>query len=548
MVLSTMATVVFAEDAADSDSVAYVSDLDELLEALDGEATTIIMENDIKGKATQSNAYGTTGINILNGETLDGNGFTLTITGADGTWDTAINTTGGIIKNLKIGSGFRGIFVNHNSTYSDLVVLENVTIEGPVYTISCDQGTNKGLRAINCTFNGWTSYAATIGTVEFINCNFGEGAGYSFCRPYASTNFDGCDFDGGYAMDPREEVDLKGCTYDDELITSENIADLVTSRAENAQADDDAIAGKVAYIPGKGGYATLQAAIDAVVAGDNMIKLLADCDEDVIIHQQEDINITIKGNGVNTKYTGSMEIYGHARYQGAETVTIDGIYFDGSAKTEAHDFIHQNTTDSIKRYAHNVTIKNCHFEGSDNADVVATRFRQCYDIKVENCTFTNMHSAMWATGCSDGVTFDNIETVNCKNGISVGTSANVTVKNSTIEAVSEGGYGVRADGEGDYSLNVENCEIDAFAPVLVRKVNKDASVGYSLTVTNSILEASNPSGYEIVVTGADYDAPDVRRRIRMDPPQKTAYGQEIRSPKSAKAKAIIATKTANPDM
>ena len=173
MVFSAMGTAVFAEAAADTVPV-EVSTFDELLTALEGDATTIIMKNNITGEATLSNAYGKTGINIKNGETLDGNGFALTIKGADGTWDSAISTTGGIIKNLTINSGFRGVFVNHNSTYSELVVLENVTIDGPdgpVYTISCDQGMNQGLRAINSTFNGWTSYAATIGNVEFINCN-----------------------------------------------------------------------------------------------------------------------------------------------------------------------------------------------------------------------------------------------------------------------------------------------------------------------------------------------------------------------------------------
>ena len=47
-----------------------------------------------------SNAYGTTGINVKNGQTIDGNGNTLDIKGADGA-GLGINT-GGLIKNLTV--------------------------------------------------------------------------------------------------------------------------------------------------------------------------------------------------------------------------------------------------------------------------------------------------------------------------------------------------------------------------------------------------------------------------------------------------------------
>ncbi len=181
-----------------------------------------------------SNAYGGTGINILNGQILDGGDNTLEVTGADGSWDSAINITGGTIRNLTIAKGFRGVFVNHNSTYSAPVILENVVIDGPVYTISCDQGTGNGLIATNSTFNGWTSYAATIGTVEFINCSFGEGAGYAFCRPYAPTAFIGCAFSAGFEIDARAAVTFENCTINGTPLTADNLATLVTGGTANA--------------------------------------------------------------------------------------------------------------------------------------------------------------------------------------------------------------------------------------------------------------------------------------------------------------------------
>lgn len=151
-----------------------------------------------------------------------------------GTWDSAISTTGGIIKNVTINSGMRGIFVNHNSTESSKVILENVTVDGTIYTISCDQGTNSGLVAYNSTFNGWTSYAATIGDVEFFNCSFGEGQGNNFSRPYAPTTYVGCDFAAGHQMDPRAAVTFENCTIGGQPLTAENLSTLVYTNIANA--------------------------------------------------------------------------------------------------------------------------------------------------------------------------------------------------------------------------------------------------------------------------------------------------------------------------
>lgn len=109
-----------------------------------------------------------------------------------------------------------------------------MTIDGTVYTISCDQGTNKGLEATNSTFNGWTSYAATIGDVKFVNCKFGEGQGYAFCRPYAPTEFVGCAFAAGFELDARAAVTFENCTIGGVALTAENLATLVISNIANA--------------------------------------------------------------------------------------------------------------------------------------------------------------------------------------------------------------------------------------------------------------------------------------------------------------------------
>lgn len=217
--------IVAAENTAviPNDSTA-AGTLDEAL----NNGNDAILSNDLSfnvSDTTANSGYGATGVRV-EGNTLDGNGNTLTVKGANGTWDSAVNITSGTIKNLTINSGFRGVFVGSSKT-GEKVYLENVAIDGSVYTISCDQGSNQGLEATNCTFNGWTSYAATIGDVKFTDCSFGEGSGYAFCRPYAPTEFVGCDFAEGYMLDARAAVSFENCTLNGVALTADNISTLV---------------------------------------------------------------------------------------------------------------------------------------------------------------------------------------------------------------------------------------------------------------------------------------------------------------------------------
>jgi len=214
--------------------ISPVKDADELIATLEG-GNSVVLTGDVKiNPAGMSNAYGTTGINIKNGQTIDGNGFVLDIKGAGGTWDSGINTTGGLIKNITVTGSFRGIFINHNSEHSERVVLENVIIDGTTYTISCDQGSNQGFTATDSTFKGWTSYAKTLGDAKFIDCYFGKGNGYSYCRPYAPTEFVGCDFEAGFTMDARATVTFENCTIGGVALTADNLSTLVKGNIANA--------------------------------------------------------------------------------------------------------------------------------------------------------------------------------------------------------------------------------------------------------------------------------------------------------------------------
>ena len=195
---------------------------------------TVILANPFTIDQSESNGYGKTGINMTNGGTLDGNGNELGAPGSTGTWDSAINTSGGTIKNIRITAGFRGIFIKKDANHNEKLYLDNVYIDGTTYTISCDSGNGLGLDANACTFYGWTSYAATIGEVAFTGCTFGYGNGYAYCRPYSPTSFVGCAFEAGYKVDPRAAVTFENCTLDGVALTAENLSTLVTSNIANA--------------------------------------------------------------------------------------------------------------------------------------------------------------------------------------------------------------------------------------------------------------------------------------------------------------------------
>ena len=227
----------------------------------------------------------------------------------------------------------------------------------------------------------------------------------------------------------------------------------------------------------------------------DIIALGSDVTADVTALQVADVDVIIDGYG----HTVSSTIYleGQARYNGAETLTFRNINFVTDSDT-AFDFISANSTESAKRYAHNVTVENCTFTATGAGDVVGLRLRQTYNITVKESTFTGMHSVLWGTGIS-GITVDTVTATNCKNGMSFGTSNGIVVNNCNIEATGEYGYGIRVDASGAYTLSVENSNITAAAPVLLRK----ATGAYAATLNGNTLTTTGD--YQVIVTAGDFE-------------------------------------------
>jgi predicted ribosomally synthesized peptide with SipW-like signal peptide len=176
---------------------------------------------------TANSGYGATGVSVK-GSTLDGAGHSLGINNW-GTWDAAVHTTGGTIKNLTINSGMRGIFMG---SATEDVYIDNVVIDGTVYTFNSDGGNkNYGVYISNSTLNGWTSHSDVHKEVVYTNCIFGEGSGYAYCRPYGPTTFVGCDFEAGFTVEPLGAVTFENCTIGGVPLTDANIDELVTDTA-----------------------------------------------------------------------------------------------------------------------------------------------------------------------------------------------------------------------------------------------------------------------------------------------------------------------------
>ena len=183
-----------------------VSTSEELVAAL-AAGKSVYLLNDITVAATNG-GYKKAGILQNKAQTIDGGGHTLTVTGAGGTWDCAIYTNGGTIKNLTVKGAMRGIFTAGQS--ADLHI-ENVEFKNVIYTFNSDgkmPANPFGVYVSNSKVNGWTSHSNMHTEVVYTNCSFGEGSGYKYCRPYGKTAFVGCTFCAGYTLDKSMTTDI----------------------------------------------------------------------------------------------------------------------------------------------------------------------------------------------------------------------------------------------------------------------------------------------------------------------------------------------------
>ena len=258
--------------------------------------------------------------------------------------------------------------------------------------------------------------------------------------------------------------------------------DVTTYTVEEAVAEIDGVL-----------YPTLQAALDAAheMTGDVTVKLLKDIEGYSIVHQKAGLNLTI--DGADKKIVGQIIIDGDGRANGAETLTIQNVNFEGNksnfCSTDDGDngFI---TVPSTKvsgkpyytnkyNYAHNITVSNCSFTStSDSRNVVGFRAGSgagAYNVALNGVTGTNLHSLAQLTGTTGGsFTNCNITASDSFVNISGGTGEFTFIGNTFESAVSDG-YGVRLkDSTGATAIMGEGNSITASKPLVL---GKNAEVG-----------------------------------------------------------------------
>ena len=348
-------------------------------------------------------------------------------------------------------------YVMPNST------LTNCSATGNVYRVA-STGSENQVKRIGGILGSWES---SYGKVVLDECAF-EGALYVAGAEYTDYLYGGL---VGRAANTAENakgvIIINGLTF-----ISEGLA-------------VDAEGNLYAY-----STAGLQQALDNAAEGTTTVSFGQNLAGNVIVKQTEGKNIVIDGKEYN--YDGTIYIWGNARSKGAETLAIKNVNFK-HAEGEI-DFISSNTTVPAERYAHNVTIEGCTFEGG--ADAVAAKFRQAYNIAIKGSEVIAGHSLAQLNGCA-GVAIEDA-TVKAGRGVSFGTSTDCTVSTSTFEADS---YGLRADGKiKEGSLTLTNTSIKAEQPIIVRNMTGEYAVALNVVV----LETT--AGYQVVFTNGADDA------------------------------------------
>ena len=427
-----------------------VSTYEELIAALAEDNAYVVLANDITATATQSSGYGKAGIVVDAGDVLDGNGKTLTINGANATWDCVIAMKGGEVKNLTIAGAMRGVFMP--GANGD-VVIDNCKFQNVIYTFNSDAGSKDYTVTIkNTELNGWTSFSDVHKSVTFENCSFAKGNGYAYCRPYQATTFNNCSFSGDFAIDCSQANDNKlafdNCTYNGQAITSENAFGLFGDGSKVLVNGASADYTRVAQVGGQI-YSDLQEAIKAAAPA-GTVELL----KDVVVDEWKMFsqNLTVSDNSLITLNINGMTINGNGNtltvnsissperekplFYDAENLTVSNLTITVNAKTPYDGGIGLKSG----------TIDNVTFNGGRYAVLPGTG-----DVTVKGCTFNDVTGyAVYFEGDRDNLVITG-NTFNCADGAYV-----VTLRGAatfTDNTVNTGKVNLANSAKGEVSGN-----------------------------------------------------------------------------------------------
>ncbi len=399
----------------------------------------VTLTSNVTGSASEG-GYSKAGI-VLNGQTVDGGGHTLTVNGANSTWDCAVYHGGGTLKNITVAGAFRGVFTAGSS--SD-IILDNVIFKDVVYTFNSDDGNKEyGVYISNSTLNGWTSHSDVHKEVVYTNCSFGEGSGNAFCRPYGPTKFVGCEFAEGYTLDANQtdKISLENCTLNGVALTAENFAQLAFGSATVDGVAVQVISDGVVLVDGayclsnKAGLAWFANQVNAeknAFTG-KTVKLTADID-------LQNAAWTPVGQTGATQFQGTFDGNGK---------TIYNLNIDKTSETGKHyssGLFGWLNAAKVK----NVTVNGATVKGNHNVGVIAGY------LETSGCTIENCHVIGAAVECHHA----NDDACGDKCGGIVGHAGNAgvavkdcTVADSTVKAGRDAGQVVGAA----LAVNVTGC-------------------------------------------------------------------------------------------
>ena len=342
--------------------------------------------------------------------------------------------------------------------------------------------TNAEIICRRCTFDGKrVAIAGVVKNIVMEDCEFING---SYLNTYCNATFTGTKFNtsirplGGHAT-------YNNCEYYGNALKFENLK-LYSGYDCKITVDDVdyAIASSVANLENYVNNATRD--INVYITKNLTSK-------DATLKQNENVNVYITSSGDKKSFSGAtLYIHGGSRNDGAETMTFENIHFSSFA---TRDLISSNSTASAERYAHNLTFKNCFFEGDAECDVVGLRLRQTYNITIENCETRNLHSLGQLTS-TYGLTVKNT-TVNAFRGFNLLTTAvNTVFDGVTINATKEDGYGIRVDAAAGGDMTIKNSTITAYEPLVLR----NAQAGFVLNMEDNNTITANGE-YQLVING-----------------------------------------------
>lgn len=192
---------------------------------------------------------------VIQGHLFDGCGHTLTgpkYVENNVPTENAITMVGGMVENVTVKGGYRGIGDTSENRASGDIRINNVTVDSDVYALNFGYGTGTGgMFATGSTFNGWTSYAK-LTQAKFTDCTFGwsESGKQGTLRPYINTTLTGCTFvsktEDGVEVPFNISFKsgsagivlvLENCYVGDILITQENLTELLTINLEGNTID-----------------------------------------------------------------------------------------------------------------------------------------------------------------------------------------------------------------------------------------------------------------------------------------------------------------------